>query len=189
MDLGQRLPQGWEVHRPPSQQSLELSLEGLDPDADPGHPRIPQNAQDGGHHILRVQLHPDALGDDKMRLDGFHHLFQPAGRQRRRTAAEVEAGDPFPAGELTAHQVDLLDQPVQIAVADRPVILDLAIRAEAAQLPAKRDMHIQSQPLTLGKGQLLVVFILKEKGLGRAGQPHPRQVCDDTDDARQIYFR
>ena len=67
-----------EVHRPPSQQSLELSLEGLDPDADPGHPRIPQNAQDGGHHILRVQLHPDALGDDKMRLDGFHHLFQPA---------------------------------------------------------------------------------------------------------------
>ena len=141
--------------------------------------------------VIRITLHSDLCagnGESRGNAVDTDIVLTAAGLPRipaRRLKGCLRAA----AGELAAHQVDLPDQPVQIAVAGRPVILDLAIRAEAAQLPAKRDMHIQSQPLTLGKGQLLVVFILKEKGLGRAGQPHPRQVCDDTHDAPQIYFR
>ena len=46
-----------------------------------------------GRYIFRMEFDPDALGNDKMLLDGVDDLLYAVRRQGRSAAAEVQAGD------------------------------------------------------------------------------------------------
>ena len=96
-------------------------------------------------------------------------------RWAARAPAEVEAGGLLAAGVLAAHPVDLLQKRVDVAAAFLRRVELLAVGAEGAQLPAEGNMDIEAQPPAFREGQDLIVFVLKDKGPGGAGQPHTSQ--------------
>ena len=99
--------QGGAIHRCPAQQVLKFGLEGLDADADPGHASGPEGLQHLRHHVVRVELHADTLGDVEVFLQLPHDLPQPPSSQSRGAAAKVQAGDPLSPSPALPHQTDL----------------------------------------------------------------------------------
>ena len=131
-----------------------------------------------GRYIFRMEFDPDALGNDKMLLDGVDDLLYAVRRQGRSAAAEVQVGDGLFSGSLASRQMDLPDQCVDVLTACLLGVEGLAVGTEAADAPAEGDMDVQPQAVTVRKGQLLIVFVFKKEGLCGTGQPHPCQLCD-----------
>lgn len=167
--------QSGAVHRTAPQHGLEFFLEGLYADTDAGDARILQGLQEGGGHIVRVELHADALGDAKVLLYGLDDFRQTACGEGGGPAAKIQAGDGLFGVSLCSCQVDLPDERVDIVVTGFPGIHRFAIGAEAANVLAEGDVDIQPQAWAGFKGEALVIFVCKDKGSGRTGQPHPCQ--------------
>lgn len=114
-----------------------------------------------GRYIFRMEFDPDALGNDKMLLDGVDDLLYAVRRQGRSAAAEVQAGDGLFSGNLASCQVDLPDQGVDVPAACFLGVEGLAVGTEAADAPAEGDMDVQPQAVTVRKGQLLNIFQIR----------------------------
>ena len=164
------------IHRLSAQKFLVFLPEGLDPDADPGHPCFFQRSEHRDCHVVRMKLCADPLRDLKILPDRPDDLPHAVCRQRRRPASEIQAGDLFPSLCLLSRQTDLSKQCIHIAAAQLLRIEDLAVGTEIADAPAERNMDVKPQLPARFKGKQLVVFFLKQKRLNRTGQPHPGQI-------------
>ena len=98
-----------------------------------------------GRYIFRMEFDPDALGNDKMLLDGVDDLLYAVRRQGRSAAAEVQAGDGLFSGSLAFRQMDLPDQCVDVLTACLLGVEGLAVGTEAADAPAEGDMDVNAQ--------------------------------------------
>jgi hypothetical protein len=76
--------------------------------------------------------------------------------------------------------MNFLNECVSIPVTQFWGVLHLAIRTEAANALAEGNMHIQTKTVTVPVRQLLIIFIFKNKGLDRTGQPHSGKTGYDT---------
>lgn len=105
-----------------------------------------------GRYIFRMEFDPDALGNDKMLLDGVNDLLYAVRRQGRSAAAEVQAGDGLFSGNLASCQVDLPDQGVDVPAACFLGVEGLAVGTEAADAPAEGIWTYSPRPSQSEKG-------------------------------------
>jgi hypothetical protein len=108
-----------------------------------------------------------------MIFNGTYYSAESVCGKCGRSTAKVKACDRLFSGMLAAHKVNFVEQRINVAVAHFFIILYFAIRAEIADILAKRDMHVKPKIFAVFERQFLVVFIVKRKRLCRSCKPHP----------------
>ena len=119
-------------------------MERLDADAELCDAGVFAGTKNGRSHIIRMQFDADTLGDDEMFADSTDNLGKAVCNQCRCSAAKVQTGRTFLTVMTTTHQMNLLNQGVNIAVTQVLIIRNLTVRAEVTDTPAKWDMDVKS---------------------------------------------
>ncbi len=160
-----------------AEDTLVFVAKGLYADADLGHARILQYAEYFGCEIVGVKLKTYSLGDNEMLADSIDYFLYPVMSEGGCTAAKIKACDLLFSLMLTADEVYLAYQGIDISVAKLLVVPYLAVRAEVADALAKGNMNVKPEAVTFRKGKKLVIFVFEDKWLRRSRKPHSRKIC------------
>ena len=160
-----------------AEDTLVFVAKGLYADADLGHARILQYAEYFGCEIVGVKFKTYSLGDNEMLADSIDYFLYPFMSEGGCTAAKIKACDLLFFLMLTADEMYLADQGIDISVAKLLVVPYLAVGTKAADVLAKRNMNVKPEAVTFRKGKKLVIFVFEDKWLRRSRKPHSRKIC------------